>query len=427
MTSRVSSGPKEKRHYAWAVLAACCVFCFGFGMTANASGQFLVPVTSELGFGVGQFSLHMTLSGIVQVASMTMLSKVLEKADFRLLITGCYIVRLICSALMSTFRHLWQWYAASMISGLFGPPVVLVMPPIILNNWFVKKRGFAVGVAMTFSGLGGAVMNPVLAWIIHSFGWRTAYLANALLTGLIVLPFLIFVIRLKPSDKGLTPYGFEEQAAAADPEGPQAQSRESQDGRGVSRDEAVRSLSFIIMVVIFASTGFIGSFTQLLTPYGLSLGLSLSAAAILPSLNMTCNALSKLAMGAINDRFGGRVMIYSGLAAALAAMLLLLNGPNPLAGLFVGAFLAGTFLTVMTVSAPLLVHAVYGARDYSRIFIYLTLGQSLCISAGSSVIGFMFDYTGSYRLSFILGAVVTVMIMILTHLAFATSKKLVWH
>jgi MFS family permease len=287
----------------------------------------------------------------------------------------------------------------------------------VLNNWFVKKRGFAVGLAMTFSGLGGAVMNPVLAWVIQSFGWRTAYLVNAGITGAIVLPFLIFVLRLRPSDKGLKPYGWEEREAA----------QEALTGEmGVSRDEAVHSAAFVIMAVIFAATGFLGSYTQIMTPYGLSLGLAVSAAAILPSLNMICNAVSKLAMGAINDRFGGKVMIYSGLTAVLASMLLLLNGLNPPAGLYIGAFMAGTFLTVMTVSAPLMVHTIFGARDDSRIYVYLSLGQSLFISSGTTIIGFMYDYTGSYSMAFVVGATVTFTTMVMTHFALAAGRRLTW-
>jgi MFS family permease len=433
---------KEKRHYAWAILVACCVFSFGFGMTANCNGQYFVPVTRDLGFGMGQFTLYMTLSGFVQFGSMTMLNRVLNKVDFRILLSGCFLIRLICTALMGTFHSLWQWYAIGIFMGIFGPPCNLVIPPIVLSNWFIKKRGFAIGLAMTFSGIGGAVMTPVLAWIIQTYGWRFAYAANAVLAGIVVLPFYMFVIRLKPSDKGLKPYGYEEQAGhngqgaaelgsqeASEPSGQGAVKSTVQGARlerGVMGNDALRSISFVFMLFIFCSTGFFGAYTQLLSAYGVSIGLLVTAAAALPSLSMVGNALTKMAMGIINDRFGGKAMMYSGLGITLFAMLLLLNGPNPVAGLYIGAFFAGTFLTVMSVSAPLLIHAVYGARDYSRLLVLLSLGQSLVISIAPSVIGFMFDFTGSYTLSFIVGAAVSVVACVSLHFAFATSKKLAW-
>ena len=428
---------KEKKHYAWVILVACCVFCFGFGMTANSMGQFFVPVTRELGLGMGQFTMYMTFSGLIQVASMTMLNKMLDKVKLRVLLTCCFVVRLSCTALMGTFHHLWQWYAVGVVMGVVGPPVHLVMPPIILSNWFVKKRGFAIGIAMMFSGLGGAVMNPGLAWIIENFGWRTAYVANSLIAGAVVLPFFMFVILLKPSDKGLKPYGYEEAATAApESQGKPEGAEDAKDAksaatgapqeRGVPWNTAVRSVSFILMVVIFAVSGFFGGYTQVLSAYGVSIGLSITAAAVLPSLCMVGNALTKLTMGAVNDRYGGKVMMYSGLGVVLIAMLLLLNGANPPAGLYIGAFLAGIFLTVMSVSSPLMVHTVYGARDYTRIFVTLSLAQNLLVAMGASIIGFMFDFTGDYTLSFITGAAVTVVTAALTYFAFRTSKKLAW-
>ena len=420
--AEITRGPaKEKRHYAWVILVACCVFSFGFGMTANSMGQFFVPVTRDLGLGMGQFTMYMTVSGLVQVASMSMLNKVLERVKLRVLLSCCFTIRLACTALMGSFTHLWQWYAIGIVMGVVGPPVHLVMPPIILSNWFVKKRGFAIGIAMMFSGLGGAIMNPALAWIIESFGWRVAYVANSLIAGAVVLPFFMFVILLKPSDKGLEPYGYEEAQ-----DGPQNAALNEVRESGVSWDQASRSFSFLLMIVIFAVSGFFGGYTQVLSAYGISIGLTVTAAAVLPSLCMVGNALTKLTMGAVNDRFGGRVMMYSGLAVVLIAMLLLLNGANPPAGLYIGAFLAGMFLTVMSVSSPLMVHTVYGARDYTRIFVTLSLAQNLLVAMGASIIGFMFDFTGDYSLAFTTGAVVTGITACLTFFAFKTSKKLAW-
>jgi predicted MFS family arabinose efflux permease len=107
-------------------------------------------------------------------------------------------------------------------------------------------------------------------------------------------------------------------------------------------------------------------------------------------------------------------------------MLLLLNGANPPVLLYVGAFIAGMFLTVMSVTSPLMVHTVYGARDYTRIFVALSLAQNLLISMGASIIGFMFDFTGGYSLPFIVGAAITAATVCVTYFAFATAKKLTW-
>jgi MFS family permease len=74
------------------------------------------------------------------------------------------------------------------------------MSPLILTNWFKSKTGFAVGVAMAFSGLGGIVMNPVGSVLIDQFGWRTAYLIFAGIGALCMLPFTAVVLERRPED-----------------------------------------------------------------------------------------------------------------------------------------------------------------------------------------------------------------------------------
>ena len=411
----------KKRHYAWAVLAACSAISLGFGMTMNCNGQYYLPVTSELGFGMGAFTLQQTIGGVLGLASMTMLNKLLDKVPIRLLLSVCLIINLSCLAFMGSFHHLWQWYVFGAIRGIVSPACSLVIPPIILNNWFSKRRGFAIGLAMTFSGIGGAVMNPLLAWIIQNSGWRTAYVANAAITALIVLPFLLFVVRLKPADKGLLPYGEEGPAPAAG----ETQKNPNPE-KSVSRDDALHSASFFCLLFVFAATGFLGGYTQILTAYGVSIGLALAAASIMPSLSMIGNSITKITMGMIDDRFGGRIMISLCLSITMAAMLMLLNGANPAALLFGGAFLSGNFLTLMSVAAPLLVHTIFGSRDYARIFVLLSLSQNFSIATGSSIIGYLYDYTGSYTLSFQAGSILVALTACLTLLAFRFGRRLVW-
>ena len=411
------------KHYAWAVLASCCALMLGFGMTSNVIGQYFVPVTSDLELGMGQFTLYYAVRGVFLVGSSTLLNKWLERFDARVLLSGCFAVQLLCIGLMASFTKVWHWYVAGAVMGFFLPPVYLVIPPIILSNWFVKKRGSVIGLAMMFTGLGGMIMNPVIGAIIQSHGWRFAYIANAIIAGVIVLPFLIFVVRLKPSDKGLKPYGYEEQAASVgDDAGAGGQSQL----KGVSREDAMRSFSFVIMITLFAACGFFAGYPQLITAYGIFVGHPATLASYFLSLCMAGNFLSKLALGFINDKFGGKAMIYSSFCMTMASLLLLRAGVGSLPLLMAGAFFAGSFLSISSVATPLLIHTIYGSRDYTRIFVVLSLSQNTLINFGPSIVGYMFDYSGSYMFSFNFGIVVVAAVAVLAWFSFTTSKKLAW-
>jgi len=415
-----------KKHYGWAVLSACCAMMLGIGMTTNAVGQYFVPVTTELGLGMGQFTFYYALRGVFLVASMTVLNKLLQKVDARLLFSVCFSVQLICTALMGTFTQVWQWYAAGAVMGMFLPPVYFMMPPIVLNNWFMKKKGFVIGIALAFSGVGGAIMNPILASIIQNFGWRIAYFANAIIAGVIVLPFLMFVIRLKPSDKGLKPYGYEEQPITAEDGTSLSEAADVNQIKGVSRETVVRSFSFITMVFLFIICGFFNGYPQHLTAYGIFIGQPATLASLLLSLSMIGNSTSKLLLGFLNDRFGGNVMMFTSLGVTTACLLLLLGGSSYLPALMVGSLLAGFLLSISSVATPLLIHTVYGARDYARILVLLALFQNLFISFGPPIVGYMFDASGSYSFPLIFGAAAAAAAIILTAISIKTSKNLTW-
>ena len=416
----------KKIHYGWIVLASCCAMMLGAGMTLNVIGQYFVPVTSELGLGMGQFTFYYGLRGIFLVISLTMLNKWLERFDIRILLSSCFLIQLICTALMGTFNAVWQWYAAGAVMGFFLTPVYFVVPPIILSNWFIKKRGFVVGVALSFSGVGGVIMNPIVANFIQTFGWRTAYLLNAMIAGIVVLPFLIFLIRKTPADKGLKPYGYEEQSPQTGQDGAKPAASNQDQPKGVSRDDAVRSFSFVIMVLLFAVCGFFAGYPQHVTAYGISVGHSATFASYLLSLNMLGNVVSKLSFGLISDRFGGKVLIFTALSMIMASLLLLLGGASYLPLLLVGSFMSGCFFSVSSVATPLMLQSVYGLRDYARIFILLSLGQNLFVSFGPTMVGFMYDHSSGYSFPLTVGVIVTIAAAILFWLSQLTSKKLKW-
>ena len=80
---------------------------------------------------------------------------------------------------------------------------------IILGNWFKKKTGMAVGISAAFSGLVGMIGSSFLGMAIPAFGWRVSYVAVGIVSTALVLPISLFILRYKPEEMGLLPYGAE--------------------------------------------------------------------------------------------------------------------------------------------------------------------------------------------------------------------------
>jgi MFS family permease len=80
---------------------------------------------------------------------------------------------------------------------------------LLLPNWFVRKRGLALGVAFSGVGVGSFLLLPWLQGLIGRVGWRGACWTLVALVALVVLPLNAIVPRRRPQEMGLLPDGDE--------------------------------------------------------------------------------------------------------------------------------------------------------------------------------------------------------------------------
>lgn len=391
---------QRKLHPAWLILIACCFLqAGGVGTISNAAGILVPAVLGDLGFTQGKFILYMTIQGLCMVAALPLAGKLLPRVNIRILVSAGMVVSAAAFASMGSFRAVWQWYIAGGVLGFSSGFVFLLPAPIMIGNWFKKKSGLAMGLAMACSGIGGAVMNPLGGFFIGLFGWRATYAIMAAIALALVLPFSLLVIRFKPADAGVEAYGAEEGEAL-----PGAQ---PQVLAGVSARTAVGSFSFLCIFLVAGLISFGATFLQLLPTFAGTVGLA-SIAAFLSSAVMLGNIAGKLALGWLNDKLGARNSTLVGLGVVALA----------------GAFLYGVVMSMVSVSIPLVVRRAFGSRDYSQIFSYVSMGTSLIGSLGVSVIAFMYDAFGSYSPSFGLGIGICVLSGVLLVAGLASAGRL---
>jgi MFS family permease len=77
---------------------------------------------------------------------------------------------------------------------------------VFLPNWFVRRRGLAIGIAFSGVGVGSIFMMPWLQGLIATGGWRRACWTAAAVVMLTLVP-LNLLQRRKPEDIGLHPDG----------------------------------------------------------------------------------------------------------------------------------------------------------------------------------------------------------------------------
>ena len=199
---------KNRLHYAWFILAGCCILQGAtLGLINNCAGVFYSPICKELGFELGKLTLYRMLYCISSALALPFVAKSFRKHDVRIVISIAAVVYGVCAVLMGTFRELWQWHVTGIIQGIASSFVCMIPAPIILGNWFKKKTGTAVGISAAFSGLVGMIGSSCLGMAIPAFGWRMSYVAVGIVSIALVLPISLFILRYKPEEMGLLPYG----------------------------------------------------------------------------------------------------------------------------------------------------------------------------------------------------------------------------
>jgi sugar phosphate permease len=107
--------------------------------------------------------------------------------------------------LLSRVNSLLVFYTTYRVIAVGTSTCLGVTPMTNIANWFIKKRGRAMGFYATGAGLSG-LMVPLVTWLLHTYDWRTTLVILTVGMWLVGLP-LALVLRHRPEKYGLQPDG----------------------------------------------------------------------------------------------------------------------------------------------------------------------------------------------------------------------------
>lgn len=409
----------KKMHYAWWIMVSCGTISFCvLGIILACAGIFFKPVCDYLSVSRGAFSLYMTIVWLTMVLALPVAGKLLPTRNFRLLLSCSMTVFILAFVAMSQFNHLYHWYIAGVVLGISGAFVVFLPIPILINNWFKEKVGFAMGISLAMSGVGGAIFNPIGAWVIQNYGWRAGYLVLGLCAAAITLPFVYFVVRLKPSDLGMHPYGVMSNEVKENKSG-------LKELQGLSTKEALRTPAFYFTLLFAGLLTMSGTVQSHIPGYVNYIGLSPIVGGLAVSATSFGIIFGKLVIGYLNDKIGITGATTTGAVLGALGLVLMLAGRTNLVLLYSGSFIFGFGAIAMgTVQPPMVVRQVFGQKDFSSIYSNITSGTTLLMAFAMSFYGFIFDITKSYANSLIVALAFIIVAYLGYLLTSATGKKL---
>lgn len=296
-------------------------------------------------------------------------------------------------------QNLWHFYIAFFFIGAGGAALGQVPASAMVSNWFVKRRGTAIGIMSTGIGVGILALAPLIGgFLIPNFGWRASYLALGIFTW-VLIPLALFVVRTKPADMGLYPDGIASAESMVE-----AQASLSS-AKGLSLKLAFGTSAFWLIAVAFLINGFSPlGVIQNQVPHLQDIGFPLATAA---------NALTALGLGsAIGKFFFGWLcdQIKAKYACAISFVLLAIGTiilmnvkpTSPLAMVWLYAIILGLGAGGWLPTMSMLVNINFGLTSYGAIFGMISLVQGIGGATGPLFAGYLYDTMNTYQWAFII-------------------------
>lgn len=365
----------------WMVWIATCGMIGATLSMKNIAGLFFTPVAEAFGTGRGAVSLTLTINNLMLAAGDYVSPRLFRSGNYRRLSRVCVLCAVGATFLMGWTPNLVVLYALCALRGFATGLLGIVLGTVVINNWFVRGNSFVTGVAMAMSGLGSAVLSPLISGVIEGAGWRAGFRAEAMIGLLLYAPLVVLPVSFRPEDQGLEPFGGQRTEAAA---------------ASVAEGERRFGLLLPGVLVLAAFANAVSVFTNHMPGVANSYAMPAAVGAGMLSACMVTNAGGKVLLGALAERFGVKRPALAYTALLAAGMLLLLTVHTVPVALACGAIL-GLAFSLTTVVPALVTKDVFGQANYRRVFPVVMLVGTLANASFASLIGYIYDGAGSYR------------------------------
>lgn len=375
------------------VVAGGLILGLALGMR-HVQGLFLLPITMERGWTREAFGFAMAVQNLVWGLAQPFAGMIADRfGSARVMLAGLLLYALgLYTMTQATTSAAFVWSAGICLGLALSGTTFGVVFAALSRLVSAERRGWALGVAGSFGGLGQFLLVPAVQAGVERIGWSAALWSMAA-CALVALP-LVWPLR-------------ERGAQAADASNAQAS---ADGGNRQSMRAAIRQAcghrGFWLLNIGFLACGFQLAFIASHLPaYLLDRGLSARDAVIALAIIALANIAGTYLCGLLGNhvrRHRALSGIYLLRTAAIALFLLV---PLSSASVFVFAAVMGL---VWLGTVPLtsgLVSQVFGTRYVATLFGFVFLGHQLGSFLGVWLGGYLFDRTGSYDLVW-MGAIV---------------------
>jgi MFS family permease len=384
----------------WIVGGAFLIYFVSGGLFATAT-VFFKALNADFEWERGALSGAFSLGFIVAGVSAPLWGRIADRHGPRSsFLPGALITGVLC-LLLSQISNLASLYVLYIVFTFGSAGISLIPISVLLSNWFVEKRGRAIGIAYTGAGLGGLIFTPLAGFLVERLGWRSAYAIGGIAVIALIVPVALW-LKNRPEELGLLPDGRD----PSPPDSAPADEDSAAGGAGTSLTlgSAVRTRAFWLVALTWMVT------MMSLAAVGLhqvafltDVGLPTESASLAAGAVGGVSILGRIGFGVLSERFPIRrlfAVCYLMCGVGIALLWATPSVGSASLALYVACFgiaTGGSFALT-----ALLVGDLFGIRALGEIFGLLGLIATIGGAIGGTGAGLLFDRAGSYDVVFAL-------------------------
>jgi len=396
--------------YGWYNVSTAFVgmaLCYAM-FTVFSFGTFVKPLEAEFGWQRGELSFALTMTNIAVVIASPLLGFLIDRTGVRrVLIPSIILMSLTVASMALLDGNIWHFYLMYFLIPVLGAGTLPQSYSRVIITWFSRRRGLALGIALSGFGVGAAIIPAFAQFMIANFGWRSAYLGFALAIFAISLPMTIFLFREKPADLGLS--------ADGDDDNPDLETAKDISSINLTGQAAAKTKNYWLILTSFLLVGIgLTSILAHLVPMLIGRGVAPATATLCMSSLGIGLIFGRIFAGYLMDRFFAPYVAAVFLLGLVLGIVILATGTSS-SLVFVAAILVGLATGSEISEIAYICSRYFGQKSFGQIYGIMFAAFQLGSAFGAPLMGVYYDKAGNY-----IGALWTVAIIVFIGTALIT-------
>lgn len=405
---------KERLFYGWVVVIALFILVGVIYGVRYSFGVFFKPLESEFALNRTTVSaIYSAYSILCSVSSVTF-GWALDRHGPRKVVFPMGVLLGAGMILTGMATSAWQLFITYSFLLAMGSGAGYPLMMATVSRWFNKKRGIAIGVASSGSGL-GTIITPIFAtYLIINFNWQTSFIVLGIIGGVLIMAFSL-LLKKEPQEIGLLADGIKPDSYKT------TRKEETTQVPGLPFSRAWKTIDFRLYGIIWLLWGMgLHTLQTHIVPHAIDLNISPIKAAVILSLIGGVSIPGRLVMGWVSDRIGGKAV---GVICALifAVAMLGMTWTSELWMFYLFASIIGFSHGGLSPPLFMMLGDTFGMKNIGIIMGVLDIGWAVGSAIGPTLSGFIFDVTQSYVFAFL--SVVASMLLIAVSIPFLNKQK----